>query len=128
LRVIDRDEHGPEEEQQERREDAESERQSPDEPQVVHAGDPEDHERDKGRDDEAEVDHRVGRERKVHLLAVLLDALGFGVLTASDRPGRVLGANADADKERLQRTRSAESDREKAFRQRLSETHPRRKR
>lgn len=84
------------EEQRERRDDAESQTDAPVGFQAldVVAEDPQKHERDKGADHEAEVDHQVGEEDEPPVARALLDlARGLG---GRDGAGGVLATDADA--------------------------------
>lgn len=52
---------------------------------MVHAKDPQQHERHERRDDETEVDHGVGRKDEELLLTLLGDIGVFGIFRAGDR-------------------------------------------
>lgn len=94
LRLLWLVETEPQEEQRERRDDAEAETDAPVGAEAVLAEDPQEQERDEGADHEADVDHQVCEEDEPAIARALLDLarrLGGG-----DRASGVLATDTDA--------------------------------
>lgn len=94
LRLLRLVETETQEEQRERRDDAEAETDAPVGTEIVLTEDPQEHEWDKGTDHETEVDHQVSEKDEPTVTGALLDLAGR--LGSRDRASGVFTADTDS--------------------------------